>query len=95
MKCDTLKKGVECSFMSKKGCGFGEGHCLPVVESCSGCARTGVHEDITYCNVAPSPESKWRIGSCNFATHLEKKRVEEAQKINPLKASKRAAASKK
>jgi hypothetical protein len=43
----------------------------------------------------PKPLAKWRNGNCNFATHIQRKVEEQVQKINPLKASKRAAASKK
>ncbi|MDR3604808.1 MAG: PxxKW family cysteine-rich protein [Syntrophaceae bacterium] len=95
MHCDTVRKGVNCSFMTKKGCSFTGGRCLTVVDKCQGCNRTSSLEDGIYCLVAATPASKWSNGDCNFATHLEKKKVEEAQKINPLKASKRAAAAKK
>ncbi len=95
MQCVTLKKGVECAFMTRKGCNFNGGRCHSVVESCQGCSRAASFEEGTFCTVAPNPAVKWARGSCNFATHLERKAVEQAQKINPLKASKRAAASKK
>ncbi|MCL5124729.1 MAG: PxxKW family cysteine-rich protein [Deltaproteobacteria bacterium] len=95
MLCDTVRKGVNCSFMTKKGCGFTDGRCLTIVEKCQGCNRTSTFEDSVYCLVAANPASKWSRGDCNFATHLERKKVEETQKINPLKASKRAAAAKK
>ena len=39
------------------------------------------------------PGSKWMFGNCNLATHVERK-GEKVQKINPLKASKKAAAGK-
>jgi hypothetical protein len=95
MQCVTVKKGVECSFMGAKGCGFNGGRCLPIAEACQGCARVIAIEDASYCNVAPDPTVRWRVGTCSFATHIERKRQEEVQKINPLKASKRAAAGKK
>ena len=95
MHCDTVRKGVNCSFMTKKGCNFNEGRCLTIIDKCQGCNRTSSFEDGVYCLVAANPASKWNKGDCNFATHLERKQVEEAQKINPLKASKRAAAAKK
>ncbi len=95
MQCATIKKGVNCSFMKKKGCSFNEGHCQQIVEPCQGCSRVSTYEDGDFCNVVPSPSTKWRVGPCSFATHVDRKREEVAQKINPLKASKRAAASRK
>ncbi len=95
MQCITLKKGIECAFMTSKGCNFNGGRCHSVVDTCEGCSRTVTFDEATFCAVAPNPASKWARGSCNFATHLERKAVETNLKINPLKASKRAAASKK
>jgi hypothetical protein len=95
MQCITLKKGTECAFMTNKGCNFNGGRCHSVVDSCEGCSRALPFDEATYCAVSPNPASKWARGNCNFATHLERKTAEQAHKINPLKASKRAAASKK
>lgn len=95
MQCDTVRKGANCAFMKTKGCSFNNGRCLPIVEKCEGCNRIVKFEDIVYCMIAADPKTKWSRGECNFATHLEKKKIEESQKINPLKASKRAAAAKK
>jgi len=95
MQCITLKQGIECAFMTKKGCNFNGGRCYPVVDTCEGCSRTVSSSDVTFCTVAPNPPLKWARGACNFATHLERKTVEQTSKLNPLKASKRAAASKK
>ena len=94
MQCVTMKNGFECSFMTRKGCNFNGGHCHAVVDSCDGCSRTKSFESGTYCTVAPHPAIKWNAGSCNFATHLNRKAEEKSQKVNPLKASKRAAAAK-
>jgi hypothetical protein len=41
------------------------------------------------------PASKWMIGNCVTATHVKLEIKEAAQKINPLKASKRASRAKK
>jgi len=95
MQCMTLKVGVECAFMTSKGCNFNGGRCHTVVNQCEGCSRTVSSSDGTFCAIAPSPATKWARGTCNMATHLQRKVSEQAQKINPLKASKRAAASKK
>jgi hypothetical protein len=95
MQCDTIKKGKECSFMGKRGCSFNDGKCKPIVDSCSGCSKSEDLPDGTFCLVAPDPAAKWSRGSCNFASHVERKIVEQTQKINPLKASKRSAGSKK
>ncbi len=95
MQCITLKKGIECAFMTSKGCNFNGGRCHSVVDTCQGCSRTVTFDEGIFCAVVPNPASKWARGSCNFATHLERKAVETNLKVNPLKASKRAAASKK
>ena len=62
---------------------------LPIVESCQGCDRTTNVDDGVYCKSYPNPAAKWRLGVCNFATHV-KAQVKVAAKVNPLKASKRA-----
>lgn len=67
---------------------------LAVVDQCTGCTNIVEIEDTKVCKVYPEPEMRWMIGSCSLATHVEKKKADEAQKINPLKASKRAAAGK-
>jgi hypothetical protein len=43
-----------------------------------------------YCRVYPDPASNWRTGKCPSATHPQVEIKETTQKINPLKASKRA-----
>ena len=64
----------------------------PVVENCQGCDRTKVIEGQTYCSSYAKPSAKWRHGGCNFATHVKATLDKEGHvKINPLKASKRAA----
>ncbi|MFC1833360.1 PxxKW family cysteine-rich protein [Thermodesulfobacteriota bacterium] len=90
-----MKNGIECAFMTRKGCNFNGGHCHKVVEACEGCSRSHSFQEGTFCTVAPEPSVKWSLGSCNFATHIERSKSQaKEQKINPLKASKRAAAGK-
>jgi hypothetical protein len=49
-----------------------------------------------FCVTSANPAAKWNLGICNFATHVEKGAPVVAQaKVNPLKASKRAAAGRK
>lgn len=62
----------------------------PVVEQCSGCERVRVFEEQMYCSSYPVPMRKWVGGKCNFATHIKTETAAKA-KVNPLKASKRAA----
>jgi hypothetical protein len=64
----------------------------PVVEKCEGCERIVPFEDEKYCPTYAQPERKWAHGVCNFATHVRAE-VDKAGKVkvNPLKASKRAA----
>lgn len=91
MVCQTVKAGVECAFMTKKGCGFNGGNCYQVADKCEGCAKVLEHATGSYCMVYPDPGSKWAFGACPAATHLKKEIASATQKINPLKASKRAA----
>jgi hypothetical protein len=62
----------------------------PVVDQCSGCDRVRSFEEQEFCSSYPNPGSKWIGGNCNFATHI-KVQATAAAKVNPLKASKRAA----
>ena len=64
----------------------------PVVEQCEGCERMIPIEDNKYCPSYPEPALKWARGVCNFATHVRATVDATGNvKINPLKASKRAA----
>lgn len=80
--------------MTKKGCDFNGGTCYAVVESCSGCERIQEFPSGRFCTSYPQPELKWKNGSCNFATHVEREAQKEAKKLNALKASKRKASGK-
>ena len=92
MDCTSVKEGVECFFMSKKGCQFNGGTCHIIVEECEGCQKANEFPSGKYCLVFPDPAAKWRVGTCSMATHLKKKGEKENGKVNPLKASKRKAA---
>ncbi len=66
----------------------------PVIEKCEGCERIIEEDGVRHCTTYVDPESKWRLGICNFATH-QKPEIEVATvRINPLKASKRASKRK-
>ena len=60
------------------------------VEKCEGCDRVRTFEEQQFCGSYPNPAKKWFDGRCNFATHI-KTESGKAAKVNPLKASKRAA----
>lgn len=94
MICTTTRRGMECFFMTAKGCSFNGGTCHPIVEKCHGCAHVITIGDRKFCKAFPDPASKWMLGNCNLATHVERKFVGEQRKINPLKASRKAAAGK-
>ena len=91
MVCTNVKQGIECFFMGKTGCQFNGGSCHAVVEACIGCQKAKEFAAGNYCLIFPEPATKWRSGKCNMATHIEKTPVKESAKLNPLKASKRAA----
>ncbi len=64
----------------------------PVVEKCEGCERAVSFEGASYCPSYAQPERKWAKGVCNFATHARAGIDKSGKvKVNPLKASKRAA----
>ncbi len=93
MLCTTTKKGIDCFFMSKKGCTFLGGKCHEIVAQCEGCGHILACADKKYCKAYPDPAAKWQFGSCNLATHIVRK-LTEVKKVNPLKASKKAATGK-
>lgn len=63
------------------------------VEKCTGCGYAKIKDGETFCSVYRDPGFKWAYGNCNLGTHVERK-AEKVQKVNPLKASKKAAAGK-
>ena len=91
MVCETIKPGIECLFMSPKGCTFNGGACHPVVEECIGCGRVREFKTGEYCIAVPNPSVKWATGPCNLATHIKRENGRAKQRINPLKASKKNA----
>ncbi|MFO7718095.1 MAG: PxxKW family cysteine-rich protein [Thermodesulfobacteriota bacterium] len=67
----------------------------PVIDKCDGCERAVWFEDEQFCTSYPNPERKWAHGACNFATHVKASVGKGGQvKVNPIKASKRAARGK-
>jgi len=70
---------------------YTSGFFKPIVEKCEGCERIVEADSNKYCKSYAFPETKWRLGICNFATHVKPELAVGPGKINPLKASKRAA----
>ncbi len=67
----------------------------PIVENCKGCERIATVQGQEYCTSYPMPSGKWRHGACNFATHVKASVDKSGEvKLNPIKASKRAARKK-
>lgn len=62
----------------------------PVIDKCEGCERIIEVESQRFCKTYAAPEAKWKLGMCNFATHVKPEISANKVKINPLKASKRA-----
>ncbi|MFH1985944.1 MAG: PxxKW family cysteine-rich protein [Pseudomonadota bacterium] len=94
MICTTIRPGKDCNFMKSSGCSYNGGLCFEVVESCQGCSRTEEYSSKWYCTACPEPSVRWKNGACNMATHVKEEALAKAHKINPLKASKRAAKKK-
>ncbi|MDY7000548.1 MAG: PxxKW family cysteine-rich protein [Thermodesulfobacteriota bacterium] len=83
---------LDNAVMTEQGLRFNGFFLRPVVEQCDGCERILEHESGRYCSSYPDPNQKWARGACNFATHVRGSITKNGQvKINPLKASKRAA----
>ncbi|PLX94652.1 MAG: hypothetical protein C0621_05090 [Desulfuromonas sp.] len=95
MQCQTVLPGTECTFWSKQGCTFSGNSCQTIVDECQGCERIVDGTIGQVCSVAPSPSRKWAAELCNFATHRKIEIQSIEAKVNPLKASKKAAAGKK
>lgn len=96
MKCASVRMGKECSFMAKEGCSFIGGSCKPVSEKCEGCKNVEQFDNVVYCISYMEPSTKWAENKvCPMCTVIVEKIKEEANKINPLKASKKAAKRKK
>lgn len=89
MICKTTKPGIDCFFMNGNGCQFAGGTCKQVIDKCEGCQKAQDFPTGKYCISFPDPASKWRFGSCNMATHIKAAAAKPAQKLNPIKASKR------
>ena len=67
----------------------------PIDEKCNGCERVIEVNATQYCKTYASPAAKWKLGICNFATHVKPEILTAKTRVNPLKASKRAMAKKK
>jgi len=69
---------------------YGSGIFKPVIEKCEGCNQVIEVEAQKICKTYTSPTAKWKLGICNFASHVKPDLSTATVKINPLKASKRA-----
>ncbi|NTV14528.1 MAG: hypothetical protein HGA96_11470 [Desulfobulbaceae bacterium] len=74
---------------------YSSGLFSPISEKCEGCDRVIEAVNIKYCQTYVSPEAKWKLGLCNFATHVKTELATTKTKVNPLKASKRAMSGRK
>ncbi len=89
MVCKTVRDGMECPFMTVKGCSFNGGICHEIVEQCNGCNRGAKYQSGWYCAACPDPSLKWKNGNCNLASHIASVSSQNKSKLNPLKASNR------
>ncbi|TBV83356.1 MAG: hypothetical protein EYX74_00860 [Desulfobulbaceae bacterium] len=62
-----------------------------IIDKCEGCDRIVEADTTRFCRTYTAPAAKWRLGFCNFATHAKPEILAVAARVNPLKASKRAA----
>ncbi len=98
MLCTMKKIGKECTFAKNESCELGESGCKEVIDKCldlNGATCTHIEEygGKKYCTAYALPETKWKMGNCNFATHIMTE-VKSKKIINALKASKRRARGK-
>ena len=103
MECTLLETPVECHFASKgyngqNQCSYNGSSCFPVVEEClsgddeKACEHIMEFPKGKYCAKFPNPENRWERGRCPLATHIKLDfEAPLEKKLNPLKASKRAA----
>ena len=87
----TKKKNTEAVANTKL---YTNGSFNPVIEQCDGCDRIVEVESTKYCRSYTTPQAKWKLGICNFATHVKPEFTTATIKINPLKAAKRASRRK-
>ncbi len=73
---------------------YSDGKFEPIIEKCEGCERIVEDSGKQFCKSYISPEAKWRLGICNFATHAKPEINVIKVRINPLKAAKRASKGK-
>ena len=66
----------------------------PIIDKCIGCDRVIEVESQKFCKTYSTPAAKWKIGICNFASHVKPEVLTSTIKVNPLKASKRAMGKK-
>jgi len=83
---------LEGAVMTENGLLMNGVTCQAVIDKCDGCDRINEFEGGRFCSSYPQPEKKWKLGACNFATHIKATVDNQGKiKVNPLKASKRAA----
>jgi hypothetical protein len=73
---------------------YSDGRFQPVIDKCEGCSRIVEQQGTRYCKSYSSPQAKWKLGMCNFATHAKPEINVVSVRINPLKAAKRASKRK-
>jgi len=66
----------------------------PIIDRCDGCDRVIEVESQKFCKTYSAPAAKWKLGICNFASHVKPEVLTSTVKVNPLKASKRAMGKK-
>ena len=84
------QKPLEGAVKTEKGVELNGFALQPIVEQCGTCDHIRAFEGQQFCGSYPNPMRKWVGGRCNFATHI-KVETSKSAKVNPLKASKRAA----
>lgn len=91
-KKKKVQSGLDGATLTDNGVLYNGFILEPIIESCDGCERVTPFEGKKYCPSYAMPARKWTRGVCNFATHVRAETTSGGDvKVNPLKASKRAA----
>jgi RNA polymerase subunit RPABC4/transcription elongation factor Spt4 len=85
-------QALEGAVLTDKGLSYKGAILEPIIDKCEGCERVTEVEGQKFCPSYAQPAKKWSGKVCNFATHVRATvDTSGAVKVNPLKASKRAA----
>ena len=80
MVCTSVKEGLECSFMTKTGCGYNGGTCHIIIEACEGCQKATEYPSGKYCLYFPilPQNGVWATATWQRISKSKRKRQEKS-----------------